>query len=201
MSLLPLTISLDINVLDQSTPHLLHIKVGFTTDPSTRLNAWRKQCTSREGVILGCWPSPRKPDSRLYAEIRGGPEKLQFVRRAEHLIHLELAEVACYHPIMGSCALVGGDRSLLPLLTFCSLRKGDLFLSMLKGHFPVSFVLVSDLNLYLGCAEPFFAGGKKHQEIFTFQRADDGELKGREYELVIRPTIEKWVKFVQEHMA
>ena len=130
--------------------------MGFTTDPSTRLNAWRKQCKSREGVILGCWPSPKKPSSRLYAEIRGGPEKVLFVRRAEHLIHLELAEVACYHPIMGSCALVGGDRSLLPLLTFCSLRKGDPCLSMLKGLFPAFFVLVSNINLYLGCAESLF---------------------------------------------
>lgn len=45
------------------------------------------------------------------------------------------------------------------------------------------------------------AGGQKHQEIFTFQRPTEGELKGREYELVIRPIIEKWVQFVQEHMA
>jgi len=47
----------------------------------------------------------------------------------------------------------------------------------------------------------YWAGGKKHREIFTFQKASEGELEGREYELVIRPIIEKWVKFVQEHMA
>ena len=193
-------------VLDHSTQHLLHIKVGSTTDPSIRLNAWRKQCTSREGVILGCWPLPKKPSSKLYAEIRGGLEKAPFVRRAEHLIHLELADVACHHPVVGSCALVGADpthASACLIIDLYSLRKGGLWLGMLKGPFPVSFVLVSLLisSCYLALRSFCGEGGTKHREIFTFQRATDGELKGREYELVIRPIIEKWVKFVQEHMA
>ena len=131
--------------------------MGFTADPSIRLNAWRKQCTSREGVILGCWPVPEKPSSQLYAEIRGGPKKVPFVRRAEHFIHLELADVACYHPILGSCALVGGDSifaSACLIVDFCSLRKAVLWLSTLKGLFLVSFVLVSiDFYLLFGCSE------------------------------------------------
>lgn len=140
------THTLGTGVLDEPTLHLLHIKVGFTTDPSIRLNTWRKQCTSREGVILGCWPVSKKPSSRLYTEIRGGPKKVPFVRRAEHLIHLELADVACYHPILGSCALVGGNLILAStclIVEICSLRKGALWPSMLKGLFLVSFVLVS----------------------------------------------------------
>ena len=147
LSFAPHTLGISgIAVLDQSTLHLLHIKVGFTTDPSIRLNAWRKQCTSREGVILGCWPLPRKPTSQLYAEIRGGPEKVPFVRRAEHLIHLELADVACHHPTVGSCTLVGGDTILAPtclIVDLCSPRKGGLWLNMLKGPFPVFYVVVS----------------------------------------------------------
>lgn len=74
---------------------------------------------------------------------------------------------------------------------------------MLKGLFLAFFVLVSPIisSCTLAAQMLCLAGGKKHQEIFTFQRATEGELKGREYELVIRPIIEKWVQFAQEHMA
>jgi hypothetical protein len=89
------------------------------------------------------------------------------------------------------------------MVDVCSLRKDDLWLSMLQGLFPAFFVLVSLLGPPCTLAAQNFclAGGKKHKEIFTFQRAIEGELQGREYELVIHPIIEKWVKFVQEHMA
>jgi hypothetical protein len=92
---------------------------------------------------------------------------------------------------------------LAAIADVCSLRKDGLWLSMLTALFPALFVLVSLLISSCNLAAQNFcwAGGKKHQEIFTFQRAAEGELKGREYELVIRPIIEKWVKFVQEHMG
>lgn len=51
---------------------------------------------------------------------------------------------------------------------------------------------------------PFFGadmrlGGKYHTEIFSFRRPENGKYKGREWELIVKPVIEKWGKFVKEH--
>jgi hypothetical protein len=38
--------------------------------------------------------------------------------------------------------------------------------------------------------------GKVHKEIFEFQRFERGRLVGKEWDMVVRPVIEKWGKFV-----
>jgi hypothetical protein len=85
-------------VLVASTPPWLTVSPNFITSSLFYVT---------HQVLLGT--NVLDPTSKLYAEIQGRPEEVPFVRRAEHLIHLELADVACHHPIIGSCALVGGE--------------------------------------------------------------------------------------------
>jgi hypothetical protein len=42
--------------------------------------------------------------------------------------------------------------------------------------------------------------GKMHQEIFEFKRLK-GKGKGREWELIVKPVIEKWGRYVDEHVV
>lgn len=38
--------------------------------------------------------------------------------------------------------------------------------------------------------------GKVHKEIFEFQRVERGRLVGKEWDMVVKPVIEKWGRFV-----
>jgi hypothetical protein len=38
--------------------------------------------------------------------------------------------------------------------------------------------------------------GKIHKEIFELQRFKHGQLVGKEWDMVVKPVIEKWGKFV-----
>ena len=38
-----------------------------------------------------------------------------------------------------------------------------------------------------------------HKEIFSFLRAKKGEFKGREWEGIVKPVIEKWGLFVETY--
>lgn len=42
-------------------------------------------------------------------------------------------------------------------------------------------------------------GGQVHQEIFEFTRIKSGKYKGREFELIVKPVIERWGKFIDEY--
>lgn len=39
-----------------------------------------------------------------------------------------------------------------------------------------------------------------HKEIFSFTRIPKGKLKGREWDGVVQPVIERWGKFVEDFM-
>jgi len=36
-----------------------------------------------------------------------------------------------------------------------------------------------------------------HQEIFVFTRVESGRYAGKEWELIVKPVIEKWGSFVE----
>ncbi|PCH38440.1 hypothetical protein WOLCODRAFT_65061 [Wolfiporia cocos MD-104 SS10] len=42
--------------------------------------------------------------------------------------------------------------------------------------------------------------GKMHKEIFTFPKATHGIYVGREWEMLVKPVIEKWGRFVTDHL-
>jgi hypothetical protein len=40
-----------------------------------------------------------------------------------------------------------------------------------------------------------------HKEIFSFPAAKSGKLKDHEWDLIVKPVIEKWGKFIEEYLA
>lgn len=38
-------------------------------------------------------------------------------------------------------------------------------------------------------------------EIFSFLRPENEKYKGKEWELIVKPVIEKWGRFVKEHYS
>jgi hypothetical protein len=63
---------------------------------------------------------------------------------------------------------------------------------------------VSDYHIYYAGNVAFLTlgpGGAMHREIFAFPRPEKGRYKGREWELLVKPVIEKWGKFVSEYYA
>jgi hypothetical protein len=43
-------------------------------------------------------------------------------------------------------------------------------------------------------------GNTKHQEIFSFERVAEGRYKGKEWEEIVKPVIEKWGGFVEGYL-
>jgi hypothetical protein len=44
-------------------------------------------------------------------------------------------------------------------------------------------------------------GGTQHKEIFTFTRVKKGPYKGKEWEGIVKPIVERWGQFVEEHVG
>jgi len=44
------------------------------------------------------------------------------------------------------------------------------------------------------------AGGAIHKEIFEFKRVERGQYKGKEWESIVQPVIEKWGAFVEAYV-
>jgi hypothetical protein len=44
-------------------------------------------------------------------------------------------------------------------------------------------------------------GKKKHQEIFSFRRVQEGDYFGREWEDIVEPVIRKWGVFLANYFA
>ena len=55
--------------------------------------------------------------------------------------------------------------------------------------FPHAFI---DAHSYLG--------GTMHKEIFEFKRPKKGRYKGKEWELLVKPIIEKWGDYVENYL-
>ena len=45
-----------------------------------------------------------------------------------------------------------------------------------------------------------WTGGAVHKEIFSFPRAKTGPYKGKEWEKIVKPVIEKWGAFVEAYV-
>jgi hypothetical protein len=47
------------------------------------------------------------------------------------------------------------------------------------------------------CNKPCPDCGSRHQEIFEFWRWEEDEYRGKEWERIVKPVIERWGKFVE----
>jgi len=98
--------------------------------------------------------------------------------RLERLVHLELADLVLYAPYLKShlstAQAVSEDVS--PSKVKKSPSKGPR-------------------------RKPCEDCGTTHKEIFRFKRPTKGSYKGKEWELLVKPVIEKWGAFVEHYVA
>lgn len=176
-------------IRNPKTPDEVHIKVGRAINLVKRLDEWGKQCGSKEVILRGWWPGTVEDDgaddsvngsvSLMKGRVKPG-EKGKYCHRLERLIHLELSDVAL------------NSVHLTPEFTkkpSAKKAKGDTNSSPSKP--PPASKLVK---------KPCPDCNTVHKEIFTLERVTSGKLKGREWEDVVQPIVEKWGKFVTEYV-
>ncbi|EJD06127.1 uncharacterized protein FOMMEDRAFT_104617 [Fomitiporia mediterranea MF3/22] len=186
-------------IRDPSTPFMIYLKVGRTVELNTRLNNWKKQCGSKEQILRGWWPGTVANDngnnnngetSLMKGRVKPG-EKGAFCHKLERLVHLELADLVVYAPYLNpDFQNVSGEESTsarIPRSNPGTPGKGG------KRAGASSAALNSLQQGNVPCADC----GTVHKEIFSFLRPEKGSYKGREWDLLVMPVIEKWGRFVE----
>ncbi|KAF8610511.1 hypothetical protein BDV93DRAFT_431466 [Ceratobasidium sp. AG-I] len=175
-------------IRNPNTPKEVHLKVGRAINLVKRLDEWGKQCVSREVILRGWWPGTVEDNdqdssnsvngsvSLMKGRIKPG-DKGKYCHRLERLIHLELSDVAL------------NSTHLTPGFT----KKTATATSSVTS--PSKPPPASKLT-----GKPCPDCSAVHKEIFTFERATSGKIKGREWESVVQPIIEKWGAFVTEYV-
>jgi len=162
-------------------PNQVLLKVGRAVNLVKRIDEWSKQCGSKEVILRGWWPGTVEEDTSLIkGRVKAG-EKGKYCHRLERLVHLELADLSlngqyltpAFFDTTPSAPSPGADDTLK------SPSKGKMA-KIARETCP-------------DC-------GTVHKEIFTFSRVKTGKLKGREWEGIVKPIIEKWGGFV-EHLV
>ncbi|EJU05859.1 hypothetical protein DACRYDRAFT_113884, partial [Dacryopinax primogenitus] len=174
------------------------LKVGRAGNVKNRLGEWGRQC-GKEVVLRGLWPpaaGEREGNPSLMRGRLKPGEKAPCVHRLERLIHLELADVSLYSTHLRvdffPSTRVVPSGTTTPARGTRSKASG----TPAKGSLPSSPASASKNPLrrpLTACPEC----GKLHREIFTFDRVGSGRAKGREWEEIVRPVIDKWGRFVE----
>ncbi|ELU43908.1 t5orf172 domain-containing protein [Rhizoctonia solani AG-1 IA] len=198
--------------IDPNTPDEVHIKVGRAVNLVKRLDEWGKQCVSREVIIRGWWPGTieendqddsSNPVSLLKGKINPG-EKGKYCHRLES---------ACYFTLAGQTpeilrTRIDPSRAVRCCAEFYAKAEDDSSSSktpssskLVKKPCPDCELRTTDRLDPIRCSlvTPT-VGGAVHKEIFTLGRVTSGKMKGREWEDVVQPIIEKWGKFVTEYV-
>ncbi|KIJ63261.1 hypothetical protein HYDPIDRAFT_92638 [Hydnomerulius pinastri MD-312] len=173
-------------IRDPKRPNVTQLKVGRAVNLNKRLDQWDKQCGSKVQIVRGWWPGTVEADgedngangSLLKGNIKAG-EAGPFCHRVERLVHIELADLSIHAPYLepGWPKVNNSDPS--PSATSAS----------------------SSPSPKKAAAKPCPDCGAVHREIFTFPCPEKGRYKGREWDLIVKPVIEKWGKFVKEYYA
>ncbi|KAL4065266.1 hypothetical protein J3A83DRAFT_4100116 [Scleroderma citrinum] len=174
-------------VLDSTAdnPYLLQLKVGRAVNLQKRLDQWNKQCMSKDHIPRGWWPDTLEPDSDSDGTnggllrdhiITGEPGPL--CHRVERLVHLELGDLSLYAPYLEPDWPDVADSDQSPSTASSVLSSAK----RAPDHW------CADCNI-------------RHVEIFSFRRPENGRYKGREWDLIVKPVIEKWGKFVKEYYS
>ncbi|KAH7927085.1 hypothetical protein BV22DRAFT_306785 [Leucogyrophana mollusca] len=168
-------------IRDPKRPEVIQFKVGRTVKLTKRLDEWAKQCRSKEQIVRGVWPGTVEDDndpangSLLRGRLSGG-EKGPLCHRVERLVHIELADLAVHAPYLD------------PKFPKVELNPPQ------SGTSPKKKAAAT-----APAPKPCPDCSKTHKEIFTFRRPKKGQFEGREWDLIVKPVIEKWGKFVADH--
>lgn len=166
-------------IRDPKRPSVIQLKVGRAVNLTKRLDQWGKQCGSKVQIVRGWWPGTVEDDSDddgtngslLKGNIKAG-EPGPLCHRVERLVHIELADLVVHTPYLDSKFPKVDNSTSSPSFSG-SPKKATM--------------------------KPCLDCGAIHREIFAFPRPAKGHYKGREWELLVKPVIEKWGKFVSEY--
>ncbi|KAF9244254.1 hypothetical protein BU15DRAFT_42162 [Melanogaster broomeanus] len=169
-------------IRDSKRPDVIQIKVGRATALNRRLHQWSKACGSQEQILRGWWPRTVESDDVDASLVTGNIEPSRsglFSYHVERLVHLELADLSVHVPYLEP--------------DWPHSNKSDESLSAASNVIASPRTKVS--------AKPCTGCGTVHKEIFTFQRPKGGQYKEMEWQLIVKPVIKKWVKFMEEYYA
>ncbi|KAH9948105.1 hypothetical protein B0H21DRAFT_690647 [Amylocystis lapponica] len=157
-------------IRDLSAPDQLSIKVGRAVKVTKRIEQWSKQCGSKEQILYGFWPWNVPADQVTFMKGR---------------VRVGKAGKWCHRV----------ER--LVHLELADLAMNEPYLD---PHFPN--VQVSDTGTSARAVQrkPCEDCGTVHREIFTFTRAQRGRFKNQEWDLIVKPVIEKWGRFVEQYL-
>lgn len=174
-------------------PTKISLKVGYTVDVPRRMAQWRKQCPSREHILRGYWPGGlvnEHPDTkdRNFVSATGGPGPMgPRCRLVERLVHLELSDLVVNRQYMEPDFM---SRTKLDILSPPKIAPKSSAGKILLEH--QQCIDCACLFEYLEGWLIDYIGGMVHREIFTFARVGEGIYKGKEWDLIVKPVIEKW---------
>ena len=95
----------------------------------------------------------------------------------ERLIHLELADLTC------TCVYLDSSWPKIDKIPSASPNAVETTSSNSKGE--------------NGSPQPCIDCGSIHKEIFEFRRWKQGRNKGKEWDNLVKPVVERWGKFVE----
>ncbi|EIM90304.1 uncharacterized protein STEHIDRAFT_51994 [Stereum hirsutum FP-91666 SS1] len=175
-------------ILDPDETEVIHLKVGRANNLNRRMDQWGKQCGSKEQIVRGWWPGGIVHDeaSLMKGTIKAG-EKGAWCHRLERLVHLELADLATNTPYLHAGFPGKGKAKATASGSGSTSGNGD-GKDKDKGKKGKK-----DINRCPDC-------GTAHKEIFSFVRAKKGTYKDKEWDLIVKPVIEKWGAFVEAYL-
>ncbi|KAH0830323.1 hypothetical protein J3R83DRAFT_1694 [Lanmaoa asiatica] len=157
-------------IRDPKRPDVIQLKVGRAVNLIKRLDQWDKQCGSKIQIPRGWWPGTVEDNGTGTSLLKGN--------------------------------IKAGDPG-----PFCHRveRLVHIELADLSLHAPylnsnnISYSGTSLSKKTTAKETACFDCGVVHREIFTFPRPEKGEYKGKEWDLIVKPVIEKWGRFVKEY--
>ncbi|KAF8163191.1 hypothetical protein B0H34DRAFT_650015 [Crassisporium funariophilum] len=170
-------------IRETSEAETVKLKVGRAVNLVKRIDQWGKQCGSKEQVLRGFYPGTVEPDedggsgSLMKGRVKAG-EKGPWCHRLERLIHLELADLASTQIYLNpSWPKLGPSASEMP-----------------PGGDGAKASSSKDSNTLM---QPCLDCGSTHKEIFEFTRWKKGRNRGKEWQNLVKPVVERWGKFVE----
>ena len=114
-------------------------------------------------------------------------EKGAYCHRLERLIHLELGDLVLSQQYLDPA---------FPEIDTANVKKTGVATKQKCAECRLP-VLLRDSDDKVADLCP--SGGTTHKEIFTFRRVKKGKLKGKEWESIVQPTIQKWGEYVGKY--
>ena len=96
-------------LLDNPRADLIRLKIGRTNDMPRRWGEHSRKCPLLNPTLLGYFPSGGESASDLAAgRLNPSPPKTRSSHLLEHLVHLEINEVAVHAPYLSPNGQTGG---------------------------------------------------------------------------------------------